>query len=130
MREQWAVRRGIWMQCEDASHICTEWLYSRREPWSVVVDFGAGIEWEFARDLLTEHGEGVVGLGQVQVWRLGRHVVLRFSNRDETMSLKAGATDVDEFLERSLAAVPAGEESAHVDVDTAVARILEEADRC
>jgi hypothetical protein len=38
--------------------------------------------------------------------------------------LEAGAADVRSFLDRTAAVVPDGDESAHLDLDAALARLL------
>lgn len=106
--------------------------YDAADPFAVTAVFDAGeqpVRWVFSRDLLDEGLVRDVGDGDIQIVPtrdpIGVHVVqLRLASPDGVAVLEASADAILEFLGRSYALVPPGTESAHVDVDDTIARIL------
>lgn len=112
--------------------------YGAEDPYAVDALFDAGgdapVRWVFSRDLLAaglrDHvGEGDVSVGPVPAPRDGGGqepaVRLRLASPDGSAVLEASALELAGFLGETYAAVPAGAESAHLDVDAAIGEILE-----
>ena len=106
--------------------------YYAADPYAVTAVFHTGeqpVRWVFSRDLLDEGLVHDVGDGDIQVVptrdAFSGHVVqLRLASPDGVAVLEASADVVLEFLGRSYALVPPGMESAFVDLDDTIARIL------
>jgi hypothetical protein len=111
--------------------------YEARDPYAVSVAFHTGpadaeggdvVEWTFARQLLTDGVSAPVGEGDVQVWpsrASGSAIVcLALSSPSGKALFEVPLPDLVDFLGRSYAAVPTGDESAHVDVDAELALLL------
>lgn len=106
--------------------------YRSSDPYAVAIDFRSSrgtVTWTFGRDLLAHGLHEPAGLGDVHVWptidRAGRPVVaiaLKAPTGDVTILAPRKA--VASFIRRSLRTVPQGGESAHVDVDAALARLI------
>jgi sporulation and cell division protein SsgA len=86
------------------------------------------VEWVFARDLLRTGLTTPVGDGDVHVWPswgTGRELLMiSLTSPDGQAVLEATAEDVRRFLDRTAVVVPDGAESAFLDLDAAVSRLL------
>jgi len=108
--------------------------YTAADPYAVRVSFRADldepIEWVFGRELLSAGLYGPQGLGDVQVWPSDAdadgHGVLnvQLSSLYGRAHFQAAAADLAEFLLRTEQVVPAGSESAHIDLDAELADLL------
>jgi Streptomyces sporulation and cell division protein, SsgA len=102
--------------------------YDTSDPYAVRATFLAGedsVEWVFARDLLAAGVNRPVGDGDVHVWPRGPEVVLiALSSPDGKAVLAAPMAKVAGFVARTYELVAAGDESRHVDVEAAIARLL------
>ena len=111
--------------------------YDVRDPYAVQVGFHTGspdpadsdvVEWTFARQLLTDGVAGPAGEGDVQVWpstSAGSPVVcLSLSSPSGRALFEVPLSELVEFLGRTYAAVPTGEEGSYVDVDAEMALLL------
>lgn len=106
--------------------------YDPADPYAVRVAFHTGgeeiVEWTFARSLLTEGVNQAVGAGDVQVWpsQTGgrRTVCVSLSSPSGRALFEASLPDVVQFLTRTYALVPTGNESDHVDIDAELAMLL------
>ncbi|WP_354638010.1 SsgA family sporulation/cell division regulator [Kitasatospora camelliae] len=89
------------------------------------LDGGARVCWYFSRELLNEGRHAPAGHGDVRV-RPGTCGDLLIALKAPTghAVLSTSTASVAAFLADSFALVPAGSESDHLDVDTALARIL------
>lgn len=136
MGERWPVRMPVGMRTEDRVPVASSWRYDPADPWAVAVVFtdprvndGEVPMWGFARDLLAAGLHRPAGIGDVQLWPaydiLTPVTAVRLSSPDGEAVLTVESADVQRFLARTYAWVPAGDEAAHVDVDAAVARLLE-----
>lgn len=113
--------------------MAAELEYHAADPYAVTAIFhtsGHPIRWVFARDLLDEGLVHDVGHGDVQIVPRrddsGEHTLqLHLSSPDGVAVLEAPADVVLEFLGRSYSLVPPGTESEHLDVDAALARLLD-----
>jgi hypothetical protein len=111
--------------------------YDVRDPYAVQVGFHTGsaepgtsdvVEWTFARQLLTDGVAGAAGEGDVRVWPSTEGgapaVCLSLSSPSGRALFEVPLSELVEFLGRTYAAVPTGEESAYVDVDAEMALLL------
>ncbi len=131
------VALDVTLECLDEtghSHrIDTVLGYHRPDPYAVSMTFLATEEpltWTFGRDLLLQGMHEPTGDGDVHVSpsvsRSGRPIVMiTLSSPDGSLLLEARSAQVVDFLDRSLALVPHGAESSHLDVDDLIAQILD-----
>src|SRR3954471_9119529 len=115
----------------DAVPLPVSLRYCATDPYAVRAVFsgdGMEVEWVFARDLLRSGLTSPVGEGDVHVWPswgTGRELLMiSLTSPDGQAVLEAGAHDVRSFLDRTTAVVPEGDESQHLDLDAALARLL------
>ncbi|WP_409234411.1 SsgA family sporulation/cell division regulator [Streptomyces sp. PA5.6] len=109
--------------------------YDRRDPFAVRMSFPApatleGIEvyWTFARELLVHGVERAVGDGDVRVRPYGfDRTVVEFHAPEGTAIVHIRTGDLRRFLHRTMALVPAGQESRHVDLDQDLAELMRDA---
>lgn len=115
--------------------VWTCWRYHPTDPYAVTLAFKESrndtdeVPWLFARDLLhtglsarTTEGADVV------VWPQQSMVLLRFTSPDGTMVIQVNRTVVEEFLGRTYAWVPRGDEDQFLNVDAGLRRLLTEAE--
>lgn len=106
--------------------------YDPRDPYAVTTVFMTGasqVRWTFGRDLLCEGLYEPSGDGDVHVWPCldadGHAVVIIELCSPDGEALVQARTDVlSSFVDRMSKAVQPGSESAHLDVDGAIDRIL------
>lgn len=111
--------------------------YDPNDPYAVQVLFHPDssdcepVGWSFARDLLVTGLDEPAGVGDVRVWPWatprGDVVALALSSPDGNALFEAPRGVLVRFLRRTFSAVPRGREGEYVDVDTAVARLLDRA---
>lgn len=84
--------------------------------------------WTFARTLLTEGTTSAAGEGDVRVWPetgvQGPTMCLSLFSPSGKALFEVPLTELMEFLARTYEAVPAGSESAHVDIDAGLGLLL------
>ena len=114
-------------------------FYSKDDPYAIRIAFHVGldepVEWIFARDLLSMGIEGREGLGDVVVWPSegseggapNSVLNIELSSPFGQAHFEAPAREVNDFLKRTYAIVPAGDETAHVDVDSELDDLLRQA---
>ncbi len=111
--------------------------YDVRDPYAVTIGFHTGsadasdtdvVEWTFARQLLTDGVAGPAGEGDVQAWPSSNGgapvVCLSLSSPSGHALFEVPLSELVEFLGRTYAAVPTGDEGAYVDVDAEMALLL------
>jgi hypothetical protein len=108
--------------------------YELADPYAVHVSFRTGgssdeaVEWTFARQLLTDGVTHPVGEGDVQVWpsheSASAVVCLALSSPSGKALFEMPLTELVEFLSRTYAAVPTGQESDFVDLDAELALLI------
>lgn len=108
--------------------------YDPADPYAVQLLFhaespgGEPIEWAFARDLLVAGMDEPAGLGDVRVWPWatprGDFIALALSTPDGSSLFEVPRSMLVRFLRRTYAVVARGREFEHLDVDTAVDRLL------
>jgi hypothetical protein len=114
-------------------------FYSKDDPYAIRIAFHVGldepVEWIFARDLLSMGIEGREGQGDVVVWpSAGTEggapnsvLNIELSSPFGQAHFEAPAREVSDFLKRTYAVVPVGEETNHVDVDAEIDDLLRQA---
>ncbi len=118
-----------------ATPIDAQLHYDPRDPYAVTALFHTSqgeVRWTFGRDLLVAGLYEPCGDGDVHVWPCldaGGHavVIIELSSPDGEALVQARTGDLSEFVERICAAVKPGNESSFVDVDAAIAAILQAA---
>lgn len=84
-----------------------------------------GIEWVFARDLLTDGLHTPAGEGDVHVWPFGPgDLMIELRSGDSTALVITPQSAVRLFLCQIYAIVPAGAEPGHLDLDRGLARLV------
>ncbi len=109
-----------------------ELVFEPSDPYAVSMRLEARsgtVVWTFARELLAEGIYAPVGDGDVQVWPCLSNqgdavVIIELSSPDGTAMLQAPSRSVHDFVARSQAAVPAGAESAHLEMDALISQLL------
>lgn len=106
--------------------------YQQDDPYAVAMVFHTAegdITWLVARELLVVGAGSPAGDGDVMVWpaltpETEDAVVIRLQAPGGRLVLRLGRLELDDFLSRTLALVPAGSESDHLDLDMLVADLL------
>lgn len=128
-----ALRGRLVLGPHQSEGIHAKLRYLCHDPYAVYLSFpaavgldGEAVEWIFARDLLDDGLYEPTGDGDVRLWPCppGR-VMIEFESPHGMATIEFAAADVHEFLRGSYLAVPAGEESRHVDLDAELAALLD-----
>jgi hypothetical protein len=113
--------------------------YSKEDPYAIRIAFHVGldepVEWIFARELLSKGIEGREGLGDVVVWPSagsadglpGSVLNIELSSPFGQAHFEAPIKEVADFLKRTYAIVPAGDEAEFVNVEAELADLLRKA---
>jgi hypothetical protein len=109
-----------------------ELVFNPSDPYAVSMNLQARsgtVTWTFARDLLSQGLYSPSGDGDVQVWPClsgsgDAVVIIELCSPDGTALLQAPSRTVHDFVVRTLEAVPAGEESAHLALDDLISQLL------
>ena len=109
------------LEGNESEPVAAEFKYSAEEPYAVTAVFTArdvDVEWTFARDLLSEGMLSGVGDGDVMVTpdRSGR-IKLILRSPEGAAALLCERNAVASFVEHMFTLVPAGEETARLDLD-------------
>ncbi len=107
--------------------------YDPQDPYAVALVFHTAegdVTWMVARELLVVGAGSPTGDGDVMVWpaltlELEDAVVIRLQAPGGRLVLRLGLAELDDFLARTLALVPLGTESDHLDLDALVADLLQ-----
>ncbi|HSE08234.1 MAG TPA: SsgA family sporulation/cell division regulator [Nocardioidaceae bacterium] len=130
------VSQGVTLELIDSTGAATpleaELQYDPRDPYAVTTVFMTGrsqVRWTFGRDLLASGLYEPSGDGDVHVWPCldadGHAVVIiELCSPDGEALVQAKTGDLSAFVERMTKAVAPGNESALLDVDSAIAAIL------
>ena len=131
-----AISQELTFQCLDprgrALTLVASLGYDPRDPFAVRITFpapGGGVRWMVCRTTLLRGLTDPAGLGDLHLWPSvdedGRAVVvLEFRSPHGHLVAQAHSHEVYQFLTRTLAVVPAGTESAFMDLDALVADLL------
>lgn len=106
--------------------------YLSSDPFAVAMTFitsDGELVWTFGRDLLMRGTECPVGEGDVHISPSlgldGRAMVsIELSSPDGHLVLMARATDIHDFVARTVALVPTGTESDFFDADLLISQVL------
>ncbi|HEY0936062.1 MAG TPA: SsgA family sporulation/cell division regulator [Trebonia sp.] len=113
--------------------------FSKEDPYAIRIAFHVGldepVEWIFARELLSRGVESREGLGDVVVWpsagsadgKPGDVLNIELSSPFGQAHFEAPIKEVSDFLKRTYAVVPAGEETDFVNVESELADLLRKA---
>lgn len=110
--------------------------YATDDPWAVWMFFqtgddGEGVEWLFARQLLTDGVTRPAGQGDVRVWpaadRVDRVVHLAMASPSGSALFEIDRTDLIDYLKRTYVVVPSGDEEHVVDLDDELQMLLRDA---
>ncbi|MGW1599197.1 SsgA family sporulation/cell division regulator [Streptomyces sp. NPDC002343] len=107
--------------------------YGITDPYAVRLSLGSStcrpVTWFFARDLLSGGLGHATGRGDVRVipgyGRQSGSLRVVLSNSAGTAVVELAAREVAAFLRRTFTLVPAGTESVHLDIDGAIAELIE-----
>ena len=108
--------------------------YDPEDPYAVCVMFHPDgsdsdqVAWSFSRELLAKGLEEPTGIGDVRVWPWttprGESIALALSSPDGNALFEINRAVVQRFLRRAYGLVPRGRESAHVDLDSTLTKLL------
>jgi hypothetical protein len=113
--------------------------YSKEDPYAIRIAFHVGldepVEWIFARELLSSGIKGREGLGDVVVWpattsadgKAGNVLNIELSSPFGQAHFEAPIKEISDFLKRTHAIVPAGDETDFVDVDAELTELIRKA---
>lgn len=113
--------------------------YTASDPYAVKIAFHVGlgepVEWMFARELVATGAEEAVGMSDVKIWPsaesksgfTGRVLTMELSSPSGQARFEVPAKDMADFLRRTYEVVPPGAEAAHLDVETALNDLLNDA---
>ena len=131
------VSQAVTLELIDSTGTATpldaELQYDPRDPYAVTTVFMTGrshVRWTFGRDLLAEGLYEPSGDGDVHVWPCldnNGHavVIIELCSPDGEALVQARTGDLTAFVERMSKAVVPGTESEYLDLDAAIAAILE-----
>jgi hypothetical protein len=118
---------------DGAEPVTGTFRYTPSDPWALSATFASptagSVTWTFARDLLVQGQYEPVGDGDVHVWpclsaEATAVVVIELDPDQHGVLLEASAREMHAFIEATLACVPLGRESEHVDLDAGLAKLL------
>lgn len=106
--------------------------YTAHDPYAIRMAFHVGtdepVEWIFSRELLAEGMDGPAGEGDVHVWPGTDHGLgvlnVALSSPFGHAHFEAPLTAIADFLDRTFAVIPAGEESAFINIDDELDELL------
>jgi Streptomyces sporulation and cell division protein, SsgA len=114
---------------QQAIKLAARLCYSQEDPYAVHIEFSTGkgepVKWMVARDLLSAGMWRRAGIGDVTVWPSagsapgapGVVLNIELSSPYGHAHFEAAVKEVSDFLRRTYEAVPAGDESAHLDAE-------------
>lgn len=128
---------GLCRTCQPTS-LSAELAYHRDDPYAVVLTLlpeGRRVDWHIARELLAAGMLDIAGEGDVHIQPCPQReradmVEVRLSSPHGAALLTAPGIVLDDFLAATYRLVPAGEELDEVDVDDALAELLDTGARC
>ena len=134
------LSQDVALECLDPSGRTTELAaslgYDTNDPFAVWITFSSPtgpVCWAMSREVLLLGLTDPAGGGDVEVWPsvdgMGREsVAFEFRSPDGRLIAQADTNDVQRFLTLTLAAVPAGTEGDHLDIDAIVDGLLGRSD--
>jgi hypothetical protein len=120
--------------------------YTRQDPYAVTVSLDVNLDepvvWAFGRDLLAAALHGPEGIGDVRAWPSAVSAEVEAEEEDgswekilnivlgppsECARFEASAAGIEAFLAQTYELVPAGQESAFLNLDAELAELLSQA---
>jgi hypothetical protein len=118
--------------------------YTREDPYAVRVSLDVSLDepvvWAFSRDLLAAALHGPEGIGDVRAWPSAvsaaageeagsweKILNIVLGSPSECARFEASAAGIEAFLARTYELVPAGQESAFLNLDAELAELLSQA---
>ena len=118
--------------------------YTREDPYAVRVSLDVSLDepvvWAFGRDLLAAALHGPEGIGDVRAWPSAvsdaageeagsweKILNILLGSPSECARFEASAAGIEAFLARTYELVPAGQESAFLNLDAELAELLSQA---
>jgi hypothetical protein len=106
--------------------------YTADDPYAIRMAFHVGtdepVEWIFSRELLAAGMDGPAGEGDVHVWPGLDHGLdllnIALSSPFGHAHFEAPVSAIADFLARTFAVIPAGEESAFINIDGELDELL------
>ena len=128
-----AIESHMTMERLDVRDLGRQWIavtlsFDPADPWAVTLTLYSGpapVRWTFGRELVVEGLHEPVGEGDVLVWPslddAGRSsVAIELRSPEGTFAGQLPTREVAPFVRDMLAAVPAGSETAHLDIEALV----------
>lgn len=117
---------------EAAAPVVTRWTYSTDDPFAVTLAIQTRgnrcVEWVLARDLLVTGLDAATGIGDVRVrpaqmdeWDV---MLVEIRSPDGEAVLEVDRDLLQQFVEATIEAVPLGSESATMDLDGEIEKIM------
>jgi hypothetical protein len=138
-----SARQDLWLLAPGGVTVplTADLYYNCADPYAVTMSLDAGtdepIDWTFARDLLAGALHGIEGTGDVRAWpgaapvaaetgagAAGQTLNIALGPPDGYAVFETGAAGIEAFLERAYDMVPAGQESACLDLDAWLIEVL------
>ena len=115
--------------------VVTRWTYCADDPFAVTLGVRTRsnrfVEWLVARDLVIDGLRGAAGCGDVRMspQRVQGYDIVEIEIRstDGRAILEVDRDLLTEFVDATVALVPVGEESAHMDLDAEISKITSRA---
>jgi Streptomyces sporulation and cell division protein, SsgA len=120
--------------------LTASWHYSRQDPYAVKLSLdvpgGEPVVWAFDRELLATALHARSGIGDVRAWPSaaskgaspGKKILnIVLGPPSECAHFKTGAAGIEAFLAQAYGLVPAGQESACLNLDAGLAELLSQA---
>jgi Streptomyces sporulation and cell division protein, SsgA len=106
--------------------------YTAEDPYAIRMAFHVGtdepVEWIFSRELLAAGMDGPAGEGDVHVWPGTDHGLgllnISLSSPFGHAHFEAPLSAIADFMARTFAVIPAGEESAFINIDGELDELL------
>lgn len=118
------------------------WHYSRQDPYAIRISLDVGttvpVEWALSRELLAAGLHGPAGIGDVRAWPAAppkgtaagtarKTLMIEFRPTDGYACFEVGAAEIEAFLARTYELVPHGRETAFLDLDAELKKLLRQA---
>jgi Streptomyces sporulation and cell division protein, SsgA. len=130
-RSLFCVLVGLDGIADGSTYVAMELSYSPLDPYAVTLTFlgSENVAWKLSRDVLDAGLQGPTGEADVRVWSGSWPVggmFLRLRSPDGVCLFAMPRQEVSDFLDRTYALVPRGDESQYVNVDEWIGKITEQ----
>lgn len=130
------VTQSVSMECVDGAgqvlSLDAVLGYAAGDPYAVTTTFrtpAGDVVWTFARELLIRGLTSPAGDGDVHVWPCldsggNAVVIVELNSPDGELLVQVPTKELYRFVNRTLAAVPVGSESDHLDLDQLIGQLM------